>query len=127
VQGIADKVLFKPVGTVNIPVYWFAVGSVSSPHLIYLISHLFSAACVCDALMSELRMEAVYSSKMSIFTCEAQSHISENHNLTNRRCEKLKPFTITGLSVMKPITKQLIGVDQYKSYVIIPLHQLQEI
>lgn len=72
-------------------------------------------------------MEAAYAFKVSLFICEAQSHILENQNLTNHHCEKLKLFKITVLSVMKQITKQLIGVEQHKSYVIIPLHHMQEI
>jgi hypothetical protein len=67
-------------------------------------------------------MEAAFASIVSVFICEEQSHIPENHKLTNRHCEKLKPFKITVLSVMKQIS-----VDQHKPYVIIPLHQMQEI
>jgi len=73
-------------------------------------------------LMSELRVEAAYASIESVFICQEQRHIPENHNLTNHLCVKLKSFEITVLSVMKQIS-----IEQHKPYVIIPLHQMQEI
>ena len=103
--------LFKPIGTASIPAYWFAVCSVTCPHFIDLISHLSYSFIL----------------KMSLFACKAVSRVSEKHNAVNHRCENLKHFKLIGFSVMKQIAKQPIGVNQHKPYVIISLHEMQEV
>jgi hypothetical protein len=59
--------LLKPVETVNVTIYWFAVGSVSALHFTELISYPFLQLAYITLLMSEMRMEAACASRVSVF------------------------------------------------------------